>query len=111
MTAEELWQAIEKKPGFALLEKRELAMLRLLAEGTSLYDMRACASMEDWRKQAGVPSKAAWRLSWESLARLREAGFVRGFYGSAGRGTIHATWPADIIGGGQNEIEPRLPSP
>ena len=79
MPKEGLWLAIEGKPGFELLEKRELAMLRLLAEGTSLHDMRACASIDEWRK---------------------EAGFVRGFYGNAERGTIHATWPADIIGKG-----------
>ena len=97
MTKEGLWLAIENKPGFELLEKRELAMLRLLAEGTSLHDMRASASIEEWRKEAALPSKPAWRVSWKALAHPREAGFVRGFYGNAGRGTIHATWPEDII--------------
>ena len=72
-------------------------LLYLLIDRAMPGDALGEADLERWRELTRTAPKAVWTSSFEAAEELGAKGFIRGFYGKAGKGVLRATFTDALI--------------
>ena len=103
MTKDDLFRGLAKMEGYNHLTEAAEILLHLLIEGASIREKAGVADLKKWLELTMTPPKSVWRLSFAAAEELKEKGFIRGYFGKAGRGLLRATFAEALLEAAQGE--------
>ena len=103
MTKDDLFRGLAKMEGYSHLTEGAEVLLHLLIEGADVPARRGEGDLERWRELMQLSLKSVWSASYKALEELKEAGFIRGYFGKAGRGTCLAVFSDALLEAVQGE--------